>query len=148
MSVIDSAISMAHLSFSSGTFQIWLQVTDLLYPVVEQSAQISYRIHFNSWKVSGQATSKDRLLVPFHIDNGIFLLITPFPDPSLLVKLSNGETVPTDKLTSDSVLVLMGRGLTDWLLQVALHCYRTRFLRHRHCRRISWSVWPQSVFLV
>lgn len=36
----------------------------------------------------------------------------------MLIKLSNGETVSTDGLGSDSILVLMGRGLTDWLLQV------------------------------
>ena len=46
------------------------------------------------------------------------MLITPFPDPSLLIKLSNGQSVSTDGLGSDSILVLMGRGLTDWLLQV------------------------------
>jgi hypothetical protein len=67
--------------------------------------------------LSGQATSVDEFLVPFHIDNGLFLLLTPFPDPSLLVKLSNGQTVDTAGLASDTVLVLMGRGLTDWLLQ-------------------------------
>jgi hypothetical protein len=66
---------------------------------------------------SGVATSTDKFLVPFHIDNGLFLLLTPFPSPSLLVKLSNGATVDTAGLASDTVLVLVGRGLTDWLLQ-------------------------------
>jgi hypothetical protein len=61
--------------------------------------------------------SKDEFLVPYHIDNGLFLLLTPFPSPSLLVRLSNGESVDTDGLPADSVLVLMGRGLTEWLLQ-------------------------------
>jgi len=46
----------------------------------------------------------------------MFLILTPFTDPSLEVKLSNGMRVTTANLGSDSVLVLMGRGLTDWLL--------------------------------
>jgi hypothetical protein len=32
-------------------------------------------------------------LVPFHIDNGIFLILTPFLSPSLHVKLSDGQVV-------------------------------------------------------
>jgi hypothetical protein len=62
-------------------------------------------------------TSKDEFLVPFHIDNGLFLLLTPFPSPSLTVRLSDGSSVSTNGLGTDSVLVLMGRGLTEWLLQ-------------------------------
>lgn len=58
----------------------------------------------------------DEHLVPYHIDNGLFLIITPFSDPSLEVKLSNGKKVTTGDVGPDSVLVLMGRGLTEWLL--------------------------------
>ena len=32
------------------------------------------------------------------------------------VKLSNGKTVSTSNVKSDSALVLIGRGLTEWLL--------------------------------
>ncbi len=55
-------------------------------------------------------------LVPFHVDNGIFLIITNFPEHPLMVRLSDGSnvTVPDKKA---EVLVLLGRGLTDWLLQ-------------------------------
>ena len=60
---------------------------------------------------------KDDFLVPYHIDNGLFLLLTPFPSPSLLVRLSDGQSISTNGLGTDSILVLIGRGLTDWLLQ-------------------------------
>ena len=59
----------------------------------------------------------DNHLVPFHVDNGIYLLLTPFPNHGLEVELSNGKKVSTKDVDSESVLVLMGRGLTDWLLQ-------------------------------
>ena len=55
-------------------------------------------------------------MVPFHLDNGLFLIITPFPEHGMNVKLSNGMTVSTSNVALDSALVLIGRGLTDWLL--------------------------------
>jgi hypothetical protein len=60
---------------------------------------------------------RNEYLVPFHVDNGIYLLLTPFPNHGLEVELSNGKKVSTNDVDSESVLVLMGRGLTDWLLQ-------------------------------
>lgn len=73
-------------------------------------------------------------LVPFHVDNGLFLIITPFQvqvpirlDPlhlnitlqnhGLRIKTSQGLIMDTDRVSQDSVLVLFGRGVTDWLLQ-------------------------------
>ena len=57
-------------------------------------------------------------LVPFHVDNGMFLVITPFKSLGLKVKLSDGTVIQTsDAIEDDSVLVLFGLGLSDWLLQ-------------------------------
>ena len=56
-------------------------------------------------------------MVPFHVDNGLYLLITPFPGHGLKIKTSSGDIIDTDDIKADSVLVLMGRGLTDWLLR-------------------------------
>lgn len=56
-------------------------------------------------------------MVPFHVDNGFFLLLTPFQGHGLKIKTSTGTIVDTDHIPTDSVLVLMGRGLTDWLLK-------------------------------
>lgn len=63
---------------------------------------------------SQNETSKN--LVPFHLDNGLFLIITPFPEHGMNVKISNGITVSTSHVGLDSALVLIGRGLTDWLM--------------------------------
>ena len=64
--------------------------------------------------LSQNETSKN--LVPFHVDNGLFLIITPFPGHGMNVKISNGITVSTSHVRLDSALVLIGRGLTDWLM--------------------------------
>ena len=55
-------------------------------------------------------------LVPFHVDNGLYLIITPFPGHGMNVELSDGKTISTSHVASDSALVLIGRGLSDWLL--------------------------------
>ena len=48
--------------------------------------------------------------MPEHIDNGLFLLITPFPGQSLVIRTSTGRLVSTDDLdVSDTILVLPGR---------------------------------------
>merc|ERR1712156_308988 len=61
-------------------------------------------------------TFNEKFMVPFHVDNGLYLLITPFPGNGLKIKLSNGVVIDTDDVKADSILVLIGRGLTDWLL--------------------------------
>ena len=63
-----------------------------------------------------QSTKLSDYLVPFHVDNGLYLIITPFQEHAMKVKLSNGKIVSTNHIESDSALVLIGRGLTDWLL--------------------------------
>ena len=56
-------------------------------------------------------------LLPFRMDNELFLLLTPFPDHPLKVKDSSGEVISASGVGGDSVLVFMTRGLNSWLLQ-------------------------------
>ena len=71
-----------------------------------------------------QDNDDDDMMVPFHVDNGLYLIITPFPNHGLKIKTSTGQEILTE-LSSDSVLVLMARGLTDWFLVDSLH--RSKF---------------------
>ena len=41
-------------------------------------------------------------LVPFHVDNGLFLLITPFPDLGLEIQSSRGEVISTSGFNTGS----------------------------------------------
>lgn len=85
--------------------------------VALQASPVKDHLHVYTKSSSEVSDGSSKYLVPYHIDNGLFLIITPFPSPSLLVKLSNGQSISTSGLGSDSVLILMGLGLTDWLLQ-------------------------------
>ena len=78
-------------------------------------------VHVYTKVHSNQSIPHDKededFLVPYHLDNGLFLLITTFPDHGLEVTLSDKSRVSTSSLPSDSILVMFGLGLTDWLLQ-------------------------------
>jgi len=67
--------------------------------------------------VYDRSVSTSSYIVPFHIDNGLFLILTPFPGHGLRVKTSNNKVVSLDDLELDSAIVLFGRGVTEWLLQ-------------------------------
>ena len=62
----------------------------------------------------------DDMMVPYHVDNGLYLIITSFPGHGLKLKNSDGNEMETDNLAANDILVLMGRGLTDWLLTEGL----------------------------
>ena len=54
---------------------------------------------------------------PFHRDLGLFLVVTPFPGSALVVRDRRGEVVSTEEVRQDGLLVLLGSGLADWLLE-------------------------------
>merc|ERR1712179_246066 len=69
----------------------------------------------------GNAPITNPFSLPFHQDNGLFLMLTPSDKLPVVLKDFQGRPVFTDRLGSDAVMFLVGRGLTDWLLQDAEH---------------------------
>ena len=55
--------------------------------------------------------------VPFHSDNGLLLLLTPFKEQPLLMKNKNGDVLTTGELDNDSVIVIIASALPNWLLK-------------------------------
>jgi hypothetical protein len=55
--------------------------------------------------------------LPYHVDHGLYLLVTPSASLPLRLKSRRGKMVSTESVAPDTVLVLLGRGLTHWLLQ-------------------------------
>ena len=87
-------------------------------------SEAPHKDHIHFYARSEDESSDDdgiaKALVPEHIDNGLFLLITPFPGQSLVVRTSTGRLVSTDDLdVSDTVLVLPG-GIRDKILHQRL----------------------------
>ena len=67
--------------------------------------------------VYDRSVSTSSYIVPFHIDNGLYLILTPFPGHGLRIKTSDNKVVSLDNLELGSAIVLFGRGVTEWLLQ-------------------------------
>ena len=100
------------------------------------------------------------------MDNGLYLMITPYPGHGLKIKTSSGTIMDTDSIESDSilgeffsylisrslfftyiffVLVLMGRGLVDWIL--VDHEKRNEFHAVPHAvESLKIEAGPRSIF--
>eukprot|EP00088_Acartia_fossae_P012261 TRINITY_DN16319_c0_g1_i1.p1 TRINITY_DN16319_c0_g1~~TRINITY_DN16319_c0_g1_i1.p1 ORF type:complete len:651 (-),score=90.21 TRINITY_DN16319_c0_g1_i1:261-2159(-) len=61
--------------------------------------------------------SEEEYATPFHTDNGILLLITPFQAHPLQVRSMGGQIINTATLDNSAVLVLVARALPEWLLR-------------------------------
>lgn len=98
---------------------------DLVYQVPGQLQAIElsdapYKDHIHVYESSNNSQSNpkgEEYMVPYHVDNGLFLLITPFPGHGLQLQLSDGSVLKTDELRSQDVLVLFGLAMTQWMLQ-------------------------------
>ncbi|XP_059082953.1 uncharacterized protein LOC131880360 [Tigriopus californicus] len=66
---------------------------------------------------NGQTRVPKSFMVPFHRDNGLFLILTPVPDHPLIIELESGNAISTGQLGPSTILVLMGLGTSDWLFQ-------------------------------
>lgn len=54
-------------------------------------------------------------MVPLHVDSGLYLLITS-AEPALRVMV-DGTLISTENLPDDSVLLLPGKAMPEWLLK-------------------------------
>jgi len=76
-----------------------------------------YKEHIHVYLPRGEVTDPSQFASPFHTDNGLLLLLTPFQDHPLKIKNKNGEEINTSMAGDDSLLVLVAAGLPEWLLK-------------------------------
>ena len=55
--------------------------------------------------------------MPFHYDSGLLLMLTSFNKHPLKIKNNRGKEVSTAGVGDDGILILVARGLSDWLLK-------------------------------
>jgi len=75
-----------------------------------------YKDHLHVYQSNGTASDINEFMVPFHKDRGLILFLTPFASNPLVIKDQYGETIITDDLQEDSMIVVLGSGLSEWLL--------------------------------
>jgi len=68
-----------------------------------------------SWGGGARGGAVAQLSVPWHTDRGLLLTLTPAPHSALLVRGREGGVLTTGRLPRQSVIVLLGAGLPDWL---------------------------------
>ncbi len=84
--------------------------------------ELASKTHLHVYKPAEEDTVERKevgelLSLPYHLDNGLYLLLTPSRLGPLRLKSRSGRLVRTDAVPEDAVIFLLGRGLTDWLLQ-------------------------------
>jgi len=87
---------------------------------IKKTSQLETKTHVHTYINKDTVQSEEitnPYSLPFHQDNGLWLLMTPADVLPVVMKTRAGQLVNTDQLSSDSVMFLVGRGLTDWLLQ-------------------------------
>ncbi len=100
--------------------------------------------HFHVYRAEGSSNSPDTAVVskdhsiPFHVDMGLFLILTPATwvggrseipdyDSDLIIKRKDGSTFPLAPRNPGSVILLVGAGLSNWMsggssgLRAAVH---------------------------
>jgi len=64
-----------------------------------------------------ETLQKNSYSVPFHKDRGLILYVSHSPDHPVQIKNKKGSLLNTSNLDMNSVIVILGSGLTDWLLE-------------------------------
>jgi hypothetical protein len=91
-------------------------------PAIRSLPELASKTHLHIYKPAEEETVEveevgEPLSLPYHLDNGLYLLLTPSRLGPLRLRSRSGRLVRTDTVPADAVIFLLGRGLTDWLLQ-------------------------------
>jgi len=96
---------------------------------VRSFAQLARKEHIHVYEHAEEESDVDDA-VPFHTDNGILLLITPFQEHPLQVKSLGGNIIDTSSLGNSDILILIARGLPEWLLRGSREATQFRAAPH------------------
>jgi len=78
---------------------------------------LPYKSHVHVYERGSDSgtSAQESLSFPYHTDNGLYLLLTPSDVSPLMIKHRDGSTHKMD-VSDDSIIMLLGTGLTSWLL--------------------------------
>jgi hypothetical protein len=77
---------------------------------------VKTHLHVYHAPTAAAVETKEQHSLPMHVDNGLYLLLTPDQSLPLLMRSKSGRAIRTGQVGPDAVLFLLGRGLTDWLV--------------------------------
>ena len=89
--------------------------------VVGNFSSAGYKEHLHVYTNNHQdghdENDNDQYAAPFHTDNGLMLLLTPFQEHPLKIRNCQGELLITSHLSDDSIIVILASALPNWLLK-------------------------------
>ena len=74
-----------------------------------------YKEHIHVYSKK-EETGRD-YAVPFHTDNGLMLFLTPVLEHPLIIRNSRGEELDLARIGNDSIIIILGSALPNWLLR-------------------------------
>jgi len=78
---------------------------------------LPHKEHIHVYETTQNSSVSDGASLPFHIDSGILLMLTPSTDLPVQIKGKDGELIDTAEINEDAIIFIVARGLSDWLLQ-------------------------------
>merc|ERR1712200_69256 len=79
-------------------------------------SQLSRKEHIHVYEPT-ESDTDNKYAAPFHTDNGVLLMITPFKEHPLQVKSKGGKILDTSSFGNSDLLVIIARALPEWLLR-------------------------------
>lgn len=78
---------------------------------------LPHKDHIHVYETTSESLKSEGESLPFHIDSGVLLMLTPSADLPVQIRGSDGVLIDTSSVSDDSIIFIVARGLTDWLLQ-------------------------------
>jgi len=83
---------------------------------VHQFSQLPRKEHIHVYEHT-ESVSDTKFAAPFHTDNGVLLMITPFQEHPLQVRSKGGKILDTSGLGNNDLILIIARALPEWLLR-------------------------------
>jgi len=113
----DSAFSLVAAAIEELTGQASLEWREAAEGKTRRFNTLPHKDHIHVYEtIKGSRKSEDEAL-PFHVDSGVLLMLTPSIDLPVQIRGSDGVLIYTSRVSDDSIIFIVARGLTDWLLQ-------------------------------
>jgi len=113
----DAAFSLVSAALEDLAGGVDLQWREEAGEEVRSFKSLPHKDHIHVYETTHKSKASDTESLPFHIDSGILLMLTPSADLPVQIKGADRELINTSAVGEDAIIFIVSRGLTDWLLQ-------------------------------
>jgi len=114
MTIVDNLMSKLVSSIAGEASLVWKSSKG---GEEKNFSSTNFKEHIHVYQPMEGGADAGVFAAPFHTDNGLLLMVTPFQEHPLQIKNRGGDYVSTARVADDSLLVLIANALPHWLLQ-------------------------------